>query len=203
MNINICEIYKTIQGEGRYVGIPALFIRVGKCNLNCWFCDSKYYENYKSVDCKNIIKKIEESGLNTCVWTGGEPTLYIKQIEYIRKKVSSNIAFHIETNGSLQDIEQLNNIFSYICVSPKREEDAKYWSRYIDKSNIDIKVVTDIDNVFRHLIKYATMLMPLTLLDSMQTETIKKKVWNYCIKHKIRYCPRLHIDIFGINKRRV
>jgi len=34
------SVFRTIQGEGPYSGIPAIFVRLGKCNLRCWFCFS-------------------------------------------------------------------------------------------------------------------------------------------------------------------
>ena len=40
--IKICEIFKSIIGEGQYQGYPALFVRVSGCNLRCRFCDSPY-----------------------------------------------------------------------------------------------------------------------------------------------------------------
>ena len=41
MRVN--EIFHSIQGEGRYTGTPAVFLRFAGCNLNCWFCDTEFH----------------------------------------------------------------------------------------------------------------------------------------------------------------
>ena len=65
----------------------------------------------------------------------------------------------------------------------------------------DIKVVTDLKTTGMDMLKYATMLMPLTTGDIEKDAQIRKDVWGYCVENRIRYSPRLHVEIFGYNKR--
>ncbi len=91
MRIN--EIFYSIQGEGRYTGCPAVFVRFSGCNLQCPFCDTDFkahkemtedeicaYVNRIKGECKHVI------------FTGGEPTLQLTHslceklvVDYIAK----------------------------------------------------------------------------------------------------------------------
>ena len=41
-NYRIVEIFESLQGEGYNTGMPAIFLRFGKCNLSCKWCDTEY-----------------------------------------------------------------------------------------------------------------------------------------------------------------
>ena len=41
MKVNISEIFSSVQGEGRWTGHPAIFIRLAGCSVGCAFCDTK------------------------------------------------------------------------------------------------------------------------------------------------------------------
>lgn len=45
MNVKISEIFSSVQGEGRWAGHPAVFVRFAGCSNNCWFCDTKYAQS--------------------------------------------------------------------------------------------------------------------------------------------------------------
>ena len=55
-NLDVQEIFPTLQGEGPYAGWPAVFIRLGGCNLACDFCDTEF-ETYQNI---SLIKILEE-----------------------------------------------------------------------------------------------------------------------------------------------
>ena len=73
MKIN--EMFYSVQGEGRYIGKPAFFIRTTGCNLRCDFCDTKYaFKEGKDIPVDDIIKLT--SKYDHIVITGGEPLLH-------------------------------------------------------------------------------------------------------------------------------
>jgi len=189
--IRISEVFESIQGEGRYVGVPMIFVRLSGCNLNCDWCDSKYHREGKEYRVEDLVKKILKSKLKIVCWTGGEPLLQKHLIYRVMCRVHKK--HHLETNGTLLDATDVE-MFDYVSVSPKDVKTAKRVSK-IMRENMDIKVVTDLRTIGVELIPYATVLMPLTY--SLLDEEVKKRVWEYCSGHDIRYSPRLHVDLFG------
>ena len=74
--LRITEIYKSIQGESRFAGVPGVFIRFAGCNLHCMYCDTKYaLGKGKEMSIKEIMKKIKVFKNNLIYITGGEPLL--------------------------------------------------------------------------------------------------------------------------------
>jgi len=196
MKIN--EIFKSIQGEGKYAGFPVLFIRLSGCNLNCDFCDSSYHSEGKEYSLEQIVEEIKKSNLNIIVWTGGEPTLQLLEIKQVMI-ITENVKHHIETNGS----NNFNSdIFDYVCISPKTLRMAKRTIQFrniVDSDKIDIKVVTDLE-LNKELIPYATMLMPLTTINEEIDKLTEQKVWNFCVESNTKFCLRQHVHVWG-NKR--
>lgn len=131
----VIEMFCSIQGEGKYAGIPSFFIRVSGCNLRCCFkdsiCDtayssfnpekSNYTDNDQIVESFNKLKK-QYSNVKHLVITGGEPMLYKKDLEYVLSKIyNPDIIVTIETNGTLPPLNPLNNQFrvDLYSISPK------------------------------------------------------------------------------------
>ena len=84
-SLNVSEIFQSIQGEGVSIGKNVIFIRLGGCNLNCNFCDSKYHKNYKPIGFELLKFHLLEMNSKTIVFTGGEPLLQEKEIiEFIK-----------------------------------------------------------------------------------------------------------------------
>lgn len=195
MKIN--EIFTSIQGEGKYIGHPVLFIRVSGCTRNCSWCDTKYHKEGKEMSVKQIISRIRKSDCNTVVWTGGEPMLQEQEMYDIILETGDDY-HHLETNGDI--LPQSPELFSYICFSPKEkrvQENVYAYCMQIRK-NWDIKIVTDL-KLNKDMIKDATMLMPLSTFDGRNID-IQQKVWNYCVKNKIKYTPRIQVDVWGMKK---
>lgn len=96
----INEIFYSLQGEGRWAGRPAIFIRFSGCNLKCPFCDTNF-SNYKEMTVSDIVQYIK-SLTELChfiVLTGGEPTLQIDE-EFIKELHRHGYYVAIETNGT-------------------------------------------------------------------------------------------------------
>lgn len=193
--IKVNEIFPSIQGEGRYIGVPSLFIRLSGCDKRCKWCDTEFLtgKEYEIADLSYIISQTKQDQI---VWTGGEPTLQLDNIVKVigDLRVMSK-EHHLESNG--YRVDEMVNHFDYRCFSPKNLKDA-IKVKESGRAH-DIKVVTDLESVNMDLISYATMLMPLSTFDEVKDKDkeIKQKVWNYCVEHNIRYTPRTHVEVWG------
>lgn len=105
MEVKICEIYNSIQGESAWQGLPCLFIRVSGCNLRCVWCDSKYTWNEDEStemtvnELYNVAKLFDARLVEI---TGGEPLLYSREVVRLTERlVKEGKQVLIETNGSL------------------------------------------------------------------------------------------------------
>lgn len=102
MELNICEIFFSLQGESTYAGLPCVFIRLSGCNLNCTYCDTVYAKTESSLmDLNAILKKIESYNCNLVEITGGEPLLQSNTIGLISALINKNFKVLLETNGSI------------------------------------------------------------------------------------------------------
>ena len=117
--LQVVDIFATIQGEGLFAGYPAIFIRLGGCNLACNFCDTEF-EEFEPVSTQAIVKKVQALSKNIIslvVITGGEP--FRQPIENLCKELlSKGFEVQVETNGTIErDLPKE----VYIMISPKNE----------------------------------------------------------------------------------
>jgi len=123
--MGIMEIFESIQGEGKYIGVPSIFIRFAGCNLRCPWCDTKYSwkekGEYTTTSAIEFIKS--KPKFKHIVFTGGEPLLYQYDIlAILREVMARDLVITIETNGTIIPIEELYGFMKYIglwSVSPK------------------------------------------------------------------------------------
>ena len=108
MNIN--EIFYSIQGEGKWTGLPNIFVRVTGCNLRCSYCDTKYaYYDGKEMSINEILDHIDKYPCKHVCITGGEPLLQHDTTDLISAFIKRNYKISLETNGSI-NIENLSLI---------------------------------------------------------------------------------------------
>ncbi|MDX2082766.1 MAG: 7-carboxy-7-deazaguanine synthase QueE [Rickettsiales bacterium] len=122
LNLDIQEIFPTFQGEGPYSMRPAVFIRLGGCNLACDFCDTEF-ETYQNFSLSKIITEVLNLAKNSqgkivrklIVITGGEPMR--QPIEKLCEELLKlDFLIQIETNGTI--FRNLPSAIKIIC-SPK------------------------------------------------------------------------------------
>ncbi len=114
----ISEIFKSIQGESTFAGLPSVFVRLAGCNLDCDWCDTDYakasangkIEDARDISVDEIIKEVARLEANLITITGGEPLLQVETGELIAKLLAIATAPEpvlvprtvlIETNGSI------------------------------------------------------------------------------------------------------
>lgn len=111
----INEIFYSLQGEGRWAGRAAIFIRFSGCNLKCPFCDTNFKEN-KSMTADEILQVIEYwKDCHFVVLTGGEPTLQVDE-ELIDRLHWKGYFVAMETNGTRPAPKTID----WITYSPKQ-----------------------------------------------------------------------------------
>ncbi len=115
MNLNVNEIFYSLQGEGGRSGQPSIFIRLAKCNLSCSFCDTDFERGVKMTT-DEILRGIEPYGCKWIIWTGGEPTLQLNDALVALFKEKGYLQA-IETNGTRRVPQGLD----YITCSPKQQ----------------------------------------------------------------------------------
>lgn len=148
MNLKICEIFKSVQGESSYVGLPCVFIRLSGCNLRCHYCDSAYaWTDGKEMSLSAIMEKVTNFSCDLALITGGEPLLQTCSVDLAHNLVDHGIKTLVETNGSI-DIsglpEQSIRIMDVKCPA-SGESGHFFWKNLEALRNTDeIKfVITD------------------------------------------------------------
>lgn len=96
------HIFSTIQGEGPFVGRPAVFLRLYGCNLQCPLCDTDYTSRSEYLPPEIILNRIAElSGPSKLVvFSGGEP-MRQNIAPLIELLLDAGFTVQIETNGTL------------------------------------------------------------------------------------------------------
>ncbi|TAH62096.1 MAG: radical SAM protein [Fermentimonas caenicola] len=114
MNLNVNEIFYSLQGEGGRTGQASIFIRLAKCNLACSFCDTDFERGVK-MSLEEVFKEIEKYNCKWIIWTGGEPALQLndKIVAFFKER---GYLQAIETNGT----KRIPSGIDYITCSPKQ-----------------------------------------------------------------------------------
>jgi len=209
--MKISECFVGIQGEGATAGRPRLFIRTSGCSLRCSFCDTKYHVKGKEIDKKD--EKLMSENQDWCI-TGGEPLLNQKKlVEYIKKNCPYWV--EVETNGTVIPNDETLAYVNQFNVSPKEK---RFQPKGLNPEPVALSVLKANDTIvkfvysdkqsekfIRKIIKKYNI--PHNIVWIMPEGTSKKKidaktkeVWNYCLKNKFNFSPRLHVTTFGTKK---
>lgn len=128
--LDVKHIFPTVQGEGPFAGTPAVFVRLGGCNLTCSFCDTEF-EEYEAMPVADILQRVRALAVandgypvatQLVVITGGEP-LRQNIAPLCEALQEAGFRIQIETNGTLY--RELPRGVHIIC-SPKNSSGNGY-----------------------------------------------------------------------------
>ena len=116
--MKVCEIFKSIEGEGLRTGQAAVFVRLHGCNLRCSYCDSMYAvegADFWFMNVGEILATVEtyrtESGVKCVTLTGGEPLIHADVDELLTALSKACFEVNVETNGTVPCKWRLPGLF--------------------------------------------------------------------------------------------
>lgn len=224
--MKISEIFHSIQGEGKYIGRPSTFIRVGGCNLVCPSfgvngCDSYYAVNKKyqnewfDMSLEELQKEIDKNPKSDIVLTGGEPTLFYKELYPIIKNNQDKL-ITIETNTTINIDFEKYPLYTNVAFSmsvklsnsgePKEKrvkpEIIKNIALNAKKSFFKFVINRDLNDEIKEITEDINLPIYCMPLGESESELQKNSffVFDFCLKNGYNYSDRIHIRIFNKKK---
>ncbi len=172
----VSEIFKSIQGEGKYLGVSQVFVRFFGCSLNCNICDTPQakspggeFEEYTAAELLSEVRPLL-SGIHSVSLSGGEP---LEQIDFLKSFLpllkKGKVKTYLETNGVL--FENLKEVIRYIDIVamdiklPSSTGQKAFWSEHekflkiASTKDAFVKTVITLDTDFKEVeraVKLAT-----------------------------------------------
>lgn len=226
--MQISEIFYSIQGEGRFIGVPSIFIRTSGCNLRCAWCDTPYTswqpegENW-STD--KIIHEIAKYPSRFIVITGGEPFLALEIAKLTQALKQSGAHITIETAATIFkpvscDLLSMSPKLAnstpwkkhkgrFVKMHEARRLDLAVMRKFLDGYDCQIKFVVERPADFKELrdilgklkkVDPSRVVIMAQGTTPRQIQTKAQWIVELCKKFGYGYTPRLHIDLYG-NRR--
>jgi organic radical activating enzyme len=221
-HIYVSEMFYSLQGEGKTMGVPSLFLRTQYCNQSCKWCDTiEVWKHGVPYISKEIIDKWkDEKWYNKLikgthlVITGGEPLTQQKNLISLLQDLPLNVYKEVETAGTIKPEERFDKLINQYNVSPKlensgmkknvrhKEDVLDYFSKnekanfkfVIDNQDDLYEVIDDFINKFK-IDNSDVWLMPQ---GSSRKELEVKREWlaEICKLYNFNYSDRLQVVIW-------
>lgn len=121
----LVEIFESLQGEGRNMGRPCVFVRFAGCNLACPWCDTDVTRRF-ALSRDGLLAEVQAFRAKSVVLTGGEPTIQAEMPELVSALKGAGYWIGVETNGLVAP-SWLASV-DYVACSPKAECADRYLS---------------------------------------------------------------------------
>lgn len=201
--IKLNEIFYSIQGEGPFIGMPAVFVRLAGCNLACSFCDTDFSAQSYVHTPSELLKLIEtalDGSLSylrpLIVLTGGEP--FKQDLNAILEALTQyGLQVQIETNGSIIydscDFSLLEKVI--IVCSPKDVPVHRHLAPYIDAYKVLVSRAS-FDKAEQNALAYALTekpiyIQPINTIEPYCSNNLEAAI-ELCKKHNFLLSPQLH-----------
>jgi len=96
----VTEIFKSIQGESTFAGLPCIFIRLTGCNLRCHWCDTAYaFHGGQKMTVEEVLTRVRQLSGHLVELTGGEPLLQDDVYPLTERLLAESFQVLVETSG--------------------------------------------------------------------------------------------------------
>ena len=137
---DLVEVFESLQGEGRNVGRPCVFIRFAGCNLACPWCDTAVEKRF-TLTLDELHAELSRFRAKSVVLTGGEPTLQERMPALVSELKTLGYWVAVETNGTAEPAWFMD--VDYVACSPKAEFPESLVLKYAD----EVRVVASSESV--------------------------------------------------------
>ena len=140
----VVEIFESLQGEGYNIGKEVVFLRFGRCNLACLWCDTDFAK-YEMLDEDTVVARVTALKPKALILTGGEPFIQDGLEALLIRFKDLGYWIGAETNGLVAPPRTCMRRIDYVAVSPK----ALYAALYDDERMVtradEVRIVVDGD----------------------------------------------------------
>ena len=128
--LNITEIFYSLQGEAKEVGIPTVFVRLTGCPLRCNYCDTAYaFKGNNPLSIQHILDEIAQYNTQYVCVTGGEPMAQSNCLKLLDALIENDYKVSMETSGSI-DIAPVNSKVSIVMDIKSPSSTEEHQNRY-------------------------------------------------------------------------
>jgi len=223
--MRIAEIFHSLQGEGILAGVPSVFVRTSGCNLRCCYCDTPYTSwapEGGEMPVAEVVEAVLRHRTRHVVVTGGEPLLAPELPELLARLADAGRHITVETAATIFRPIQCD----LVSLSPKlansaprdREEgrflamhEAARWRpdvirEFLKHHDCQVKFVVnaptdmaEIDIMLSELPPISADRILLMPQGVSREELANRAAWlaTLCVERGWRFCPRLHIELYG------
>ncbi len=101
LDLEVCEKFVSLEGEGRFKGFVTSFVRLSGCNLRCSYCDTKYaWKRGRKVSIDSLVKWCIRNRTRVVHVTGGEPMLQKNVMSLLSSLLDIGFTVLLDTNGT-------------------------------------------------------------------------------------------------------
>lgn len=212
-SLRVSEIFHSLQGEARNVGLPTVFVRLTGCPLRCHYCDTQYaFSGGTAMAPAAILEAVAVFDCPLITVTGGEPLAQAGARELLRLLADAGFSVSLETSGALS-IEGLDARISIVMdlkTPASGELDKNRWDnlqhlRPKDQLKFVICDRADYDWARRQLERYQLTEIGCELLFSPahgQLEPQRLAEWILSERLPVRFQLQLHKYLWGNERGR-
>jgi 7-carboxy-7-deazaguanine synthase len=224
--MRVSELFFSIQGEGKLAGVPSVFVRASGCNLRCVWCDTPYASwdpEGDDVAVDEIVRQVEAFNAKHVVITGGEPMIMpdieplcaalkerghhitietaatvCKPVQHdlasLSPKLSNSTPWNRE-GGRFADAHERNRI-NVPVIQQFVDAAPEFQLKFVVSGESDLGEIESLLKQLRGWSPPDVLLMP----EGIDAETLHARAgWiaDVCKRTGYRFCPRLHVELYG------
>jgi 7-carboxy-7-deazaguanine synthase len=224
--MRLAELFFSIQGEGKLMGVPSAFVRASGCNLRCVWCDTPYASwqpEGEDVSVSAILERVAGFPGRHVVVTGGEPMIVADLAELCDALKARDYHITIETAATVFAPVRLDlaSLSPKLSNSTPTQREGGRFARAHEQMRLNVKVIqqfidaspdfqlkfvicqpddlAEVRDLLRQLKRWSpsdVQLMPEGV-DRATLDARSAWISDICKQEGFRFCPRLHVLLYG------